>query len=179
MRRFIAPVTLVVVLVAWAAIARGTTTSAQDDADLADHPLVGAWMIDTDGTDPENTPSLAVFSSDGLYVQHDYDGSAAVGSWEATGDDSAAMTAHQQFPGDDGEFGGTAVIRAEIEVAEDGETLTATYTAEFLNPDGTTSGELGPGEAEGTRIGVEPMGSPVASFEEAFAEEGAAATPEP
>jgi hypothetical protein len=68
------------------------------------------------------------------------------------------------------------IIRASIEVAPDGQSLTATYTLEFIDPDGTSSGEIGPGMAEGTKLAVEPMGTPVASFEEAF--EAPAATPE-
>lgn len=63
------------------------------------------------------------------------------------------------------------VVRADIEVAEDGQTLTATYTGEFIGPDGTSTGEVGPGLAEGTRLAVEPQGTPIGSFEEVFGEQ--------
>jgi hypothetical protein len=75
-------------------------------------------------------------------------------------------------------------VRVEIEVAEDGQTLTATYTLEFTG-EGFPEGEIGPGMAEGVRIAVEPMGTPVMSPSEAFggedaqeANEEAGATPE-
>ena len=178
MRRIVAPVTImVVVLIAWAAFARGTNIAAQDDPGMAGHPLVGSWMLDTDTADPDNPPTLAVFSADGVYLQHDYDGIDGVGSWEATGDSTAAMTFHTQFPDDEGEYGGSTVVRASIEVMANGDSLTATYTLEFRNTDRTSSGELGPGEVTGSRIQVQPMGTPVASFEEAFAEDEPAATP--
>jgi len=163
---------LAILLMGLFAAGRTARTAAQDGtpAAMAGHPLVGAWLLDADTDDPENPPALVVFSSDGVYTQADYDGSVGVGSWEPTGPTSGALTFFQQFPNEDEDFGGSTVVRATIEATDDGETFTASYTLEFVEPDGASDGEIGPGTATATRIAVEPMGTPVASFDEAFAE---------
>lgn len=145
----------------------GSSIAAQE-SDLAEHPLVGSWILDTDTENPENPPSLAIFSSDGTYLEVDVDGTGA-GVWDATGDQTADLT----FSFHD-EAGGMGIVRASLEVTDD--ELTATYTLEFVDADGTSSGEIGPGTAAGTRMEVEPMGTPVGTFEEVFAEP--VATPE-
>jgi hypothetical protein len=52
-------------------------------------------------------------------------------------------------------------------VSADGQSWTADYTAE-LTGEGLPTGEFGPGSATGTRINVEPMGTPVAPVEALF-----------
>ena len=66
-------------------------------------------------------------------------------------------------------------IRAAGEVSEDGQSFTAEFTIEFTG-EGAPSGEYGPGHVTGTRINVEPMGTPAGSLEDLFAqfEEGTA-----
>jgi len=172
------------VLLAAFALAGQRPTGAQDatpsGAVLAGHPLVGAWMLDTDADDPANPAALAVFSSDGVYTQADYDGSDGVGSWESTGPTTVAMTFLQQFPDEQGDFGGRTIVRATIKVAPDGQSLTAEYTVEFLGGDEAAMGQIGPGTATGTRIAVEPMGTPTTSIADAFGGGGpAAGTPAP
>ncbi len=155
---------LVVLLGAW--FVGGSSIAAQDQdhgSDLADHPLVGSWQLDVDTQDPTNPPSLGIFSSDGTYLETDFEGSA-VGVWEATGDHSANMTFW--FPAD--AEGGMAVVRASIDVADDGESFTAPYTLEFIAPDGTSSGQASPATAVGTRLHVEEMGTPVISLRDLF-----------
>ena len=154
------------------------TVTAQDAAstDYAGHPFVGSWMLDTDTSDPGNTPSLVVVSADGSYIEFDSDG-PGVGAWEPTGDTTATLTIH--FIDSDG--GGGGVIRASVEVAADGQSLTASYTLEIFDPaTGEGSGEIGPGIAEGTRMVVEAPGTPEMSFEDFYAQFGGtpeAATP--
>jgi hypothetical protein len=164
-------VCLLLLATAWA-IALPGSGSAQDEASMADHPLVGTWIL-TDDDAPDDPPFLAIFSSDGTYQQIDYDGSAGFGVWEATGPTTANMSFMAQEQNDDGSFGGAVTIRASIEVAADGMSLTADFTLQFVSGD-FDSGELGPGSVTGTKMMVEPMGTPVASFDE-FDEEG---TPE-
>ncbi len=60
---------------------------------------------------------------------------------------------------------GRTTIRATIEVASDGQSLTAEFTIEF-DEEGISSGEYGPGAVTGTRIVVEPMGTPAGPFED-------------
>jgi hypothetical protein len=174
MRRLSVLAVLLVSLVGLVAVGRVAGTGAQDAA----HPLVGAWLLNTDVDTPGSTPStLASFSADGVYTQVDADGSAGIGSWAATGPTTADLTFYGLLPDEAG--GGRFTVRAAIEVAADGQTLTATYTLEFTMPDGTSTGQYGPGHVTGTRIAVEPMGTPVGSLtdlESQFGEDGA--TPE-
>jgi hypothetical protein len=145
------------------------------DTEMAEHPLVGTWLLDTDADDPTNAPTLGIFTADGIYAQVEADGAVGMGSWHATGPNMAEMTFHGLFGAEEGEFFGMATIRSAIEVASDGQSLTATFTLEFTDPDGTSSGEYGPGNVTGTKVVVEPMGTPVGPLETLFEEEG---TPE-
>jgi hypothetical protein len=153
---------LVVALVGLVALGRAPGSAAQDGtpaAGTAGHPLVGAWVLDTDADDPTNPPTLASFAADGVYTQVDADGSVGLGAWEATGPDTADLTFHG-LEAEGGRYGGMVTIRAAIEVAADGQTLAATYTLEFVGPEGRGTGQYGPGRVTGTKVGVEPMGTP-------------------
>lgn len=170
MRRTAVPAFLVVAVVSLVVLGRVAGTGAQDATGLAGHPLVGAWVLDTDVADPTNGPTLATFSADGVYTQVETDGSAGIGVWQATGPQTADMMFHGLNPDEDG--GGWFTVRAAIEVAADGQSLTASYTLEIVAADGTASGQYGPGEVTGTRIAVEPMGTPVGTLDDLFGEEG-------
>ncbi len=130
----------------------------------ADHPIVGSWRLDTDTANPTNPMTLAVFTSDGVYFQVEpLDGpgpgsSVGVGSWEPTGETTGDMTFVIVIG-----TSLTVVVRASIDSA-DGESLTATATSELIQPDGTSSGEMGPVFVEGTKISVEPQGTPAGSL---------------
>jgi hypothetical protein len=129
----------------------------------AGHPLVGAWVLDVDVADPNNPPALAIFSSDGTYQQADADGSDGYGVWVPTGPESADVTIvfnEQQ----NGAFAGTAKVRASVALDGSQTSFTAPYTIEIIEPDGTSSGELGPATARGVRIESEPMGTPVGTI---------------
>ncbi len=163
---------LIVMLGGLVAVGRPTLgVGAQDSEDsLAGHPLVGAWRLDTDASDPENTLTPALFSSDGTYLQVDEDGTA-IGVWEATGDSTANLTI-LFF-----DEGGTYKVRAEVDVDETGDALSANYTFEPILG-GESLGEFGPTSATGTRIPVEAMGEPVGTSEDLDAMfEGAEGTP--
>jgi hypothetical protein len=135
-----------------------TATAPAVLAGTADHPLVGSWTADTNVDDPSNPLSSVVFNSDGTYLQVDVQG-VAVGSWAATGAQTANLTAIVREQDQAGQAV-TITIRAAFEVAEDGNSFTASYTLEFATPDGST-GQQGPGTATGTRIAVEAPGEPV------------------
>jgi hypothetical protein len=165
MRRPISIVTIAALILA-AALATGHAAfgAAQDDASMSGHPVVGTWTL-TDVDDPEGVPFLAVFTSDGVYHQVSYDGFVGYGVWESTGPASGALTFMGQVPDDAGDFGGSVTVRVVFDVADDGQSLTASYTIEFVAPDGSSEGEQGPGEVTGTKMMVEPMGTPVAPVE--------------
>jgi hypothetical protein len=141
------------------------------------HPLVGAWVLDRDETQPTNPLQLIVATADGLYLGVAYGGSTAVGVWEATGPRTAAVTLRVPAPIEGVPFVGEAVIRGTVEVAEDGLSFTAPYTLAVVTADGSRSGEYGVTTARGTRITIEQMGDPEGTLAEL---EGAtSATPTP
>jgi hypothetical protein len=152
----------VLATVALALAAISPIVVAQDDA--ATHPLVGAWVLDSTPDDPSDAVDLVVFGAGGTLVSLGAQGPTA-GSWEPTGERTVAVTFHGLAFAPDGGFGGLFTVRASGEVAEDGQTFTATYTVEppaaMAQMIGAPEGQLGPGEVTGQRIGVEPMGETV------------------
>ena len=103
-------------------------------------------------------------------MQRDANGSVSLGVWEATGEQTATLTIVAAEGDDDGTNYGTIIIRATIEVNADGGSFTPEYTFEFIDPDGTSSGEAGPGFAIGERVVVEAPGTPVMTMEEMFSQ---------
>lgn len=171
---------LVVVLVG--VVMLGRSVSAQDATPVAapGHPIIGTWLTNTDPENPDAGRSLVTFFADGAFIEYDPDegGDVGMGRWQATGDLTADLTFGFIGVSDEGAYEGMFKIRASFEVTSDGESFTAQYTGEFVDPDGTGSGEYGPGTATGTRISVEPMGAPVGTFDELFAD-FEESTPEP
>ncbi len=179
MRRFTALVVMfAVALLGSAGFAARSSATAQEatPTTMSGHPLVGTWLLDTNADDPANGPEVTIFTADGAYISVDAEGFPNHGVWEATGDRTAGLTIVS--PGMEEEaFAGTFVVRATIEVNETGDAFTARYTGEFVTPDGTETGEYGPGMATATRIDVEAMGTPAGPMETLFGEGGAVATP--
>jgi hypothetical protein len=161
MRRTIVPF-LSVVVVSGILLAGGDLFAAAQDTDYAGHPLVGSWMIDTDVENPEYLPAVGRFSADGGYVQMEWDGTSGLGAWEPTGDTTANLTF--SYPEQDGVW----TVRTSVDVAPDGMTSTGTFTLEFVDSSGVSSGQIGPGQAEATRMVVEGPGTPDLSFEEFY-----------
>jgi hypothetical protein len=179
MRRFAVRVSVavVVLLSLVSALALGGQLAAQDAATpepmaqgaaTEDHPLVGTWLADTDTEDESNGLELFTFHPDGSYISVEPEGyGTSLGIWEASGPTTANVTilAESDAVGADT---GTLTIRAAFEVSEDGSSFTASYTFEFIGPDGTSTGEAGPGMTSGTRLEVEAPGTPVMSLDELF-----------
>lgn len=141
-------------------VAGGSTTAgvAKDASpSTAKSPVVGAWLLDVDG-DPSTPPTQAVFHADGTYLQTDA-GGVGVGSWAATGPSTGALTFTVYDVEETGGFS-SATVRATLEASADGQRVSGTFTLEQISGDGTSTGQMGPLTATGTRIPVEPMGSP-------------------
>jgi hypothetical protein len=133
--------------------------AAAQDTDYAGHPLIGTWTLVVDGEAPE----MVIFSDTGGYVDVESADSVVLGVWEPTGDTTANLT----ITGYDEEL--SYRIRGSIEVAADGQSLTASYTFEPFNPQtGEGMGEYGPGTVTGTRMVAEAPGTPVGSIEDLF-----------
>jgi hypothetical protein len=143
---------------------------------MTGHPLVGTWLLDTNADDPANAPEVAVFTANGAYISVDAEGFPSLGVWETAGEGTANLTIVSAEADEEGGFGGTFMVRAAIDVDDTGDAFTAQYTGEFVDPNGTATGEYGPGTATATRIAVEAMGTPAGPLEVLFEGE-AAATP--
>jgi hypothetical protein len=181
------PVLVLVLVLALGGLAGLGRAGAQDATPVdgpaepaAPHPVVGSWLLDSDQDDPDNAPSLSVFHADGAYTEHDPgDGSTGAGVWAATGASTAILTIVFVEAADDGSAAGQATVRAEVAVADDGQSFVASYTLEFTDPDGASTGQYGPGTATATRIVAEAPGEPVGTFEDLFGQfEGDEGTPE-
>ena len=149
-----------------ALMALGPSAQAQDDemAMMATHPAVGSWSIDPEVEDPDNTPEFTVLSPDGTVVTVNPESGPSVGSWTASGDQTADLSMLAPAVDPEAGFLGLITIRASITVADYGQTFAGTYTLEFpAGPEGVfpPPGEYGPAEVTGERIKVELMGEPV------------------
>ncbi len=156
MRRFAVLVSVLTIALLGLAVAGGSAvgSAAQDatPAALAEHPLVGTWIVDTEVDNEADAPSVTVFGADGTVLDASADGATA-GTWEATGSSTATVVLVGVF--EEEGFGGSYYVRIEIEVDEAGETFEGPYTFTVVAADGTVleTGEL---MAQGTRLHVPP-----------------------
>lgn len=137
---------------------------AAQDQPMADHPIVGAWLLHPFPNDPTQV-SLMVFESSGTLVTTDSQGTTGLGAWTATDSSSVDLTFEEAAIGPDGSYQGVVTIRASGEVSEDGQSFSGTWTIELpaamATALGAPAGELGPGDVTGERLGVQPMGQTV------------------
>ncbi len=141
----------------------GTGAQEATPGALVGHPLVGAWVVDTEAENPANAPSVTTIGADGIAIDVTADGASA-GVWEATGPRTATLTLAGVF--EEEGFGGNFFIRAEIEVDAAGEAFESPYTFTVVAADGTVL-ETGQDTARGTRLRVpaaEAVGTPLAGF---------------
>jgi hypothetical protein len=163
MRRLISTLAVLAAL-ALAMSAPGGGVLAQDET-AAEHPIVGTWLVDPTLEDAMEPDQFAVFLPGGALIVLDSEGGGA-GAWQATGERSVEATFRSHGNDPERGFLGFVTVRATIEVTEDGESLSGTYTLEFPSrlgeAFGLPAGELGPADVIGQRVAVEPMGEPVA-----------------
>ena len=129
-------------------------------ANSSDHPLVGTWIVDVNTQDMEDPPALLTIGDDGTLRLTDCCNGPGAGVWAPSSTRTADATVMLPWYDDDG-FVGYNTIRGDVVVSSDGDSLTATYTMDIPARDGTTTGQLGPVTATGTRMTVEPIGEPV------------------
>ena len=159
MRRLASTTTvLLTLLLATVAVAPGVSAQV-----TAEHPAIGAWLIDGTPEDTTDPREVVLIGPGGTIINAGPEGTA-YGSWAATGDTTADATF--LFPVSDPEAGfiGYATVRTSIEVAEDGQSFAGTYTMESpagMEARGAPVGQFGPGDVTGQRVSVEPMGTPV------------------
>ncbi len=149
------------------ALAPGFPIDEDIRAELASHPLVGAWRLDPD----PGVPTRVVFHADGTYVEIDPLQGTGIGMWRPTGQRSAEVIVewpNRNAPGrleeDAGATGGIGdPVGREVEYMDGSTTMRSTFTA---SEDGTSfsgtyhlqqflpGGELVPVEPEGTFTGT-------------------------
>jgi len=166
MRRLVALVSVVVVLLSSAVVLSRPSVIAQDAtstamAAMATHPVVGAWRWTIDVGGVATVPALATFHADGTYTQLLPDQSGLIGVWRSTGERTADLTLYSLYLVDDQLVNGE--VRLTVEVDESGNTMTSTGTYVGLFEDGSIDIAV---EAPATAsrldvLPVEPLGTPV------------------
>lgn len=158
-------VALAVVVLLGIALVGGNHFVSAGESAIGNHPAAGSWLVSTDPGDAEYSPRLMTLAADGTAMFVSGQKATAVGAWQPTGDTSAAASFTVVTDGP-----AYIVIRAAIDLAPDGQSFSGTYTLEavFDPAGGGTSGEIGPGTIDGTRLVAQAPGTPVASFEEFF-----------
>ena len=95
---------------------------------MADHPLVGTWVIQFE--DPSTAPAVAMWGADGSFVDA---GSGHTGVWEMTGPRTALHTWVHVFA----ERSNYVVVSGTITVDDDGNSWTQPYSNMVVGADGT------------------------------------------
>lgn len=159
-------------------LAQGALASERLRSGSAGHPLVGTWIVDTNTQDTQDPLALLTIAGDGTVRLTDCCNAPAAGAWAPSSTRTADATILLPWFDEDG-FIGFNIVRGDVVVSADGESLTATYTMDIPDREGGTSGQLGPGSATGVRVSVEAMGEPVAALPVPVPDEAPAASPEP
>lgn len=97
---------------------------------LANHPVVGTWIVDPVTASPANAPAVAVWGADGSFIDA---ASGFIGAWEPTG----PRTALHSFVGVLPDDAGYVIVSGEITVDASGDTFTQPYATTVFAPDGT------------------------------------------
>lgn len=144
-------------LVTFSAVMNQFGAVAQENATT--HPIVGAWLLTVDVYDETDPPVLAVYHADHTYTNSTVGRAGGVGVWEPIDENSVATNVVFHSVDEDGNPVLTR-IRTETTVDESGDAYTSNYTREVITPDGTSSGQLGPGTVTAERLTVETRGEP-------------------
>ncbi|MFT4037746.1 MAG: hypothetical protein QM692_06170 [Thermomicrobiales bacterium] len=131
----------------------GTAGLAAQDTptnDLATHPLVGTWMVDTNVDLPSDAPEVGIFTADGSVF-----GLGASrwvsGAWEAADDHTGLATMAGVF---DANGGGYVVLRGPHVVDATGDAWACDCTFTVVAPGGAVL-DSGRAEAHAVRLPIE------------------------
>jgi pimeloyl-ACP methyl ester carboxylesterase len=110
-------------------------------------------------------PDQVAIAQASLVVIDSSPNSVGAGTWSAGDDGSVEVTFLSPAVDPEGAFLGFLTIRASLEVSDDGDGFSGTYTLEFPSAVAAElriqEGELGPSDVTAERIALEPMGEPV------------------
>ncbi len=144
--------------------------------EMAKHPIVGSWRVSlavTGAMDQEG--ALNTFTADGTVLASVKPVSPAPpgapfgqtfaslmhGNWTVVGPNQVAFTIVRLQTDENGNYLGTVTVPAVLDVSSDGQRLSGSFTYAVADPAGNVVA-TGTGTAEGTRIAIESMGTPVA-----------------
>jgi hypothetical protein len=139
-------------------LAHSSLAQGAADESLSGHPVVGAWSLLTE----DGEISVVAFTSDGVLIDAEQDGSSGIGSWQAADDTTAAFTFILLASEEDSSY--SITIRGTFAV--NGDTADVMYSVTAIGNDGTVF-FAGEGTGTAARIpveGPELAGSPVAGF---------------
>jgi len=135
-----------------AAIAPAAAPAAAASIPREDHPIIGVWLLDYEPWTPGKQTSYVLFDENGTYIEYHGPTGIWIGTWRATGPNSAeaVSVAQQPITLEDFEagfaippsmFGEGRVITGYMafEVAEGGTSLTGDGYYEPRNPDGSVA----------------------------------------
>ena len=154
---------------------RLSSAAAQDArSEMAKHPIVGSWWLSlaiTGVMDQES--ALDTFTADGTELASVKPVSPAPpgapfgqtfaslmhGNWMVVGPNQVALTLVRLQTDESGNYLGTVTVPAVGEVSSDGQGLSGSFTYDVADPSGNVVAS-GTGTLEGTRLAVQPMGTP-------------------
>jgi hypothetical protein len=167
---------------------RLSSAAAQDArSEMAKHPIVGSWWVSLASTGAMDQESLAstgamdqesvldTFTADGTVLASVKPVSPAPpgaafgqtfaslmhGTWTVAGPNQVALTLVRLQTDESGNYLGTVTVPAVGEVSSDGQGLSGSFTYDVADPAGNVVAS-GTGTFEGTRLEVQPMGTPPA-----------------
>jgi hypothetical protein len=134
-------------------------TSTLQDGNVADHPIVGAWIV-VNTERPRQPIGFALFHSDGTIVFTDANGVSSYGAWEAVDETSVDFnilgfsSRNRSIRGNSGSQSVTGVrsFLGEATVIQDGNAFQATATLSTTTLDGPSVTEPGTISLRGARI---------------------------
>ena len=149
--------------------------AAQDArSEMAKHPIVGSWRVSLAGAGAmDQEGALNTFTADGTVLASVKPVSPAPpgasfgqifaslmhGNWTVVGPNQVALTIVRLQTDESGNYLGTVTVPAVLDVSSDGQGLSGPFTYDVADPAGNVVAS-GTGTAEGTRLEVQPMGTP-------------------
>jgi hypothetical protein len=143
-------------------VAMSTSAAERHRPRTTSESLVGTWILDVNTDDTQDPPALLTVEAGGTLRLTDCCNGVGAGVWQRPRSDVGDATATLLLPWyDEDGFVGWNTIRAFVRLSADGDSIAADYTMDIPNRDGTTSGQLGPVHASGTRMITEAPGEPI------------------
>ena len=133
--------------------------------------FVGSWLLTVPGTAPAH--SLATVMADGTLIDSDPPvfpagggapvtfHSAGQGVWRQTGPTTAAATFVDVVADAQGNYLGSETISERWTLGADGDSFGGRFSVRAVDPSGKVVSQVG-GTVQGTRITLQPMGTPAA-----------------